>query len=73
MRTTSTWSSAVQVAVRGLPVSKRDLAEVAAAGEVGEHQFASGTLLGDFHEADADEVEAVGGIALAADDLSRAE
>ena len=49
---------------------KRDLAEVAATGEVGEDEFASGALLGNFHEPDANEVEAVGGIALAADDLS---
>ncbi len=48
---------------------KRDLAEVAATGEVGEDEFASGALLGNFHEPDANEVEAVGGIALAADDL----
>ena len=40
---------------------KRDLAEVAATGEVGEDEFASGALFGNFHEPDANEVEAVGG------------
>ena len=73
MRTTSTWSSAVQVAVRGLPAEQRDLAEVAAPRQVGQHQFAPRLLFGNFHEADADQVKAVGGIALAADHLARAE
>ena len=40
---------------------KRDLAEVAATREVGEDEFASGALLGNFHEPDANEIEAVGG------------
>src|SRR6185437_10254806 len=50
-----------------------DLAEVAAPRQIGQHQFASKLLFGDFHEPDADQIEAVGGIALAADYLSRAE
>ena len=48
---------------------KCDLAEVAATREVGEDEFAAGTLFGNFHEPDANEVEAVGGVTLAADDL----
>ena len=73
MRTTSTWSSAVQVAVRGLPLSKRNLAEVAAARQIGEHQFAARTLFGNLHEPDANEIKAVGRIALAADHLAGCE
>jgi len=46
-----------------------DLAEVVAAGDVGEDEFAAGIVFDDFHKADADEVETVGGFALARDDL----
>jgi len=52
---------------------KCNLTEVAAAGEVGEHQFAAGTLLRDFYKADADEVKAVGWISLPTDYLSGIE
>ncbi len=40
---------------------QRDLAEVAAPRQIGEHQFASELLFGNLHEADADQIEAVGG------------
>ena len=59
----------MQVAERGTAAEERDFAEVPAARQVGQHQFAAGTLLRDFHEADADQIEAVGGISLAANDL----
>jgi len=47
-----------------------DFAEVIAAGNVGEDELAAGIVFGDFHETDADEIEAVGGVALAGDDLA---
>ena len=50
---------------------ERHLAEVAALGEIGQHNVAAGMLLRDLHEAQAHQVEAVGCIALLADDLSR--
>jgi len=46
-------------------------AKVGAASEIGEDQVAAGTMLGDFDEAEAHEIKAVGRLALAADDLSR--
>ena len=50
-----------------------NLAEVTAAREVGEDQFAARTFFRYFYEPNAHQVEAVGDIALATDDLSRTE
>ena len=47
-----------------------DFTEIVAARDVSENQFAAGIVFGNLHEADANEVEAVGGIALARDDLA---
>ena len=48
-----------------------DFAEIIAARKIGENHVAPGMRLRNFHEADAHEIKAVGGIALAADDLAR--
>ena len=61
------------MAVRGPPREQGDFAEVAAPRQVGQHQLAAHFLFGNFHEPDADQVEAVGGIPLAADHLPRAK
>src|SRR5262245_970969 len=50
-----------------------DFAEIIAAGEIGENEFAAWITFGNFHEADADKVEAVGGITLPANDLAGGE
>ena len=47
-----------------------DFAEVVAAREIGEDEFPAGIVFGDFHEADAHQIEGVGGIALTGDDLA---
>src|ERR1700687_5356595 len=52
---------------------QRDLAKVPATRQVRQHQFAAGTLLRNLHKADADKVEAVGRISLAANYLPRIE
>ena len=46
------------------------LAEVGTARKIGEHQFAAGEDLRDLHEPHADQVEGIGDLALAADDLA---
>ena len=56
-----------------LAAEQADLAEVVGPGEVAQHHVAARERLADLHEADADEVEAVGLLALAADDLARLE
>ena len=71
IRTRSTWSSAVQVAVRtpggasgadlGEVRQQADLAEVAAGPDVVQDVLAAGPALRDLHEPGPDEVEAVVG------------
>ena len=44
-----------------MPLAEQaDFAEVAAAAEISQHQFAAGMCLGHLDESDADQVEAVG-------------
>src|SRR5262249_54521052 len=47
-----------------------DLPEVGAAPEVGDDHLPAGKRLADLHEADSDQIEAVGGLPLAADHLA---
>jgi len=46
-----------------------DLAEVIAAGKVGEYHLSAGIIFGDFYEANAHEIETVGLFALTRNDL----
>ena len=48
-----------------------DFAEVVAAGQVGENEFAARIIFGDLHEPDAHEVEGIGRLPLTRDDLAR--
>ena len=50
-----------------------DFAEIVASGEIGENEFATGIIFGDFDEADADEIETVGRVTLARDELAGSE
>lgn len=52
---------------------QRNLAEITAAREVREDQFAAWTLFRHLHESNAHQIETVCGVALAADDLSGTE
>ena len=63
MRTTLTWSSAEQA----------NFAEIIAARQIGQHQFAAGVSLRNFHEAEPHEIKTVGGISLFADHLAGRE
>ena len=56
-----------------LVIQESDLAEIRAPGRIGDDEVTSRKGLGHLHEADADQVEAVGGVALPDDDLARLE
>ncbi len=58
------------MAVRRPSPSRPDLAEISAAAQIGQHQFAARMRLRHLHESDANQVEAVGDVALAADHVA---
>ena len=50
-----------------------DFAEIIAARQIGQHQFAAGIFLGNFHKSQPHQIKTVGGFALLADHLAGRE